>query len=207
METEKELVNKIMMMTTQIQESHPELSKYIDEMPVTIPNESSPEINMKILREYLESLETMLKKNTDTLASYNGTSVLPSHPRPDPDRPLDGHLLDFDLPAVIDRIKQEADWISGKHNAITLMKSNSMRIVLIAMHEGNEMKMHQAAGPVSIYLIEGKLELTTENESVILHKNQLVTLHENIKHGLLAIGETILLLTIVNCALRSDVPV
>ena len=48
------------------------------------------------------------------------TDILPSHPRPDSNRVLDASLLDFDLPTVIERIKQEPAWIYGKHNAITL---------------------------------------------------------------------------------------
>ena len=133
-----------------------------------------------------------------TTQATGQAEVLPSHPRPDSGRLLDAPMLSFDLPAVTEKIKQEQDWISGKHNAITLMKSGRLRIVLIAMHEGNEMKMHQAEGPVSIQIIEGKLELTTENESVVLYKDHLLTLHEKIKHGLIASEETTFLLTMVN---------
>ena len=62
METEKEINAKILALTMKIQEKHPELSKLLEEMPVTIPNESNPEINVKILTDYYESLNSMLKK-------------------------------------------------------------------------------------------------------------------------------------------------
>lgn len=62
METEKELNEKIMAITALIKEKHPELSAKLDEMPVTIPNESSPEITLEILREYYESLRKMEKE-------------------------------------------------------------------------------------------------------------------------------------------------
>ena len=64
METEQELSAKILAIAMQIQEKHPELSKFLEEMPITIPNESSPEINIKILKEYYESLQNILKKYT-----------------------------------------------------------------------------------------------------------------------------------------------
>ncbi len=64
METEKELNAKILALTMQIQEKHPELSKFLEEMPVTVPDQSDPEINIKILKDYLESLNNMLKKST-----------------------------------------------------------------------------------------------------------------------------------------------
>ena len=62
MKTEKELNGKIMEITTQIQETHPELSEFLNEMPVTIPNESSPEINEKNLKDYYISLKNLLNK-------------------------------------------------------------------------------------------------------------------------------------------------
>jgi quercetin dioxygenase-like cupin family protein len=118
-----------------------------------------------------------------------------SRPRPDSNRPLDAPMLNFDLTSLIERIKQEDDWNTGKHNAITLMKTARMRIVLIAMHAGNEIKMHQSEGPISVHIIEGLLHFITEEESVILKKGQLLTLHENVQHELIAIEETTFLLT------------
>ena len=60
MESETELNAKIMAITMQIQNEFPELSKYLNEMPVTIPTEENPEINTAILNNYYESLFRML---------------------------------------------------------------------------------------------------------------------------------------------------
>ena len=61
MKTEKQLNAKILEMTMKIQERFPELSKYIAEMPITIPNAISPEINIRALQEYYDSLAILLK--------------------------------------------------------------------------------------------------------------------------------------------------
>ena len=61
-ETVNELNEKIMAVTMQIQETHPELSKFLDEMPVTIPNENKPQINSKVLQDYYESLKNILNE-------------------------------------------------------------------------------------------------------------------------------------------------
>jgi hypothetical protein len=61
MKTERELDAAILELTMKIKEQHPELSKYILEMPVTIPNVENPEINRKTLQDYYNSLRTMLK--------------------------------------------------------------------------------------------------------------------------------------------------
>lgn len=63
METEKELNDKIMALTREIREKHPELSGNLDEMPLTIPNQSSPEVTINSLKEYHESLKLMLQRN------------------------------------------------------------------------------------------------------------------------------------------------
>jgi hypothetical protein len=62
METEKELNSQIMLLTLKIHEKHPELAKYLNEMPVTIPHEASPEITIKALKDYCNSLEKLLNE-------------------------------------------------------------------------------------------------------------------------------------------------
>lgn len=61
LETEKELNAKIMEISMKILEKHSELADHLDEMPLTIPNMKNPEVNIKILKDYLESLENIVK--------------------------------------------------------------------------------------------------------------------------------------------------
>lgn len=62
MEIENEANNDILKTTMVIQQSFPELSKYLVEMPVTIPDEADPEITVQSLKDYDESLNTFLTK-------------------------------------------------------------------------------------------------------------------------------------------------
>jgi hypothetical protein len=62
METEKGMNEKILQITMTIREKHPELSKYLEEMTETIPDEKNPEITLKDLKAYYNSLSTMLSK-------------------------------------------------------------------------------------------------------------------------------------------------
>lgn len=61
MKTEVQLNADILKITLMIRKQYPELSKYISEMPVTIPNVETPEINAKILKDYYDSLEAVMK--------------------------------------------------------------------------------------------------------------------------------------------------
>jgi len=61
MESEKELNLKILKITMNIQEKHPELSEFLGEMPVTILDTESSEINVENLRAYFDSLTSLLE--------------------------------------------------------------------------------------------------------------------------------------------------
>ena len=61
MKTIDELNDDILKITLKIQTEYPEISVYLTEMPVTIPNVSSPKINITSLSDYYESLKILLK--------------------------------------------------------------------------------------------------------------------------------------------------
>lgn len=62
MENESELNAKILKISMLIQDQYPELSKYLTEMPITLPDKVHPEVNIKNLKEYCLSVEILLKK-------------------------------------------------------------------------------------------------------------------------------------------------
>ncbi|MEO5643554.1 MAG: hypothetical protein ABIQ40_12825 [Bacteroidia bacterium] len=62
MDTERELNEKILKITMMITNDSPELSKYLEEMPITIPDEKHPEVTAEKLSAYYESLKSILGK-------------------------------------------------------------------------------------------------------------------------------------------------
>lgn len=62
METVKKLYNDIMQITLEIQEKHPELLKYVNEMQDTLPNDGKASLDIDSLREYCDSLKNMILK-------------------------------------------------------------------------------------------------------------------------------------------------
>ncbi len=62
MELKNDLNEAILKITMKIRKDHPELSKYLNEMEVTIPDKATPEVTNKVLLDYYNSLESMLKK-------------------------------------------------------------------------------------------------------------------------------------------------
>jgi hypothetical protein len=64
--TEKELNDAILKITMAIQADYPELSKYLSEMPITIPSNPNPDIKVKNLSDYYESLQQLVSKYAET---------------------------------------------------------------------------------------------------------------------------------------------
>jgi quercetin dioxygenase-like cupin family protein len=116
--------------------------------------------------------------------------------RPEGVRVMDAPLVTIDLFSFIEQITNEKKWKETDRNAITVFKANGLRIVLIALHKGAEMVKHSADGKISIQVLEGKMQLDTDEQSVKLVKGQMLALHEGIPHSLLAKKKTVFLLTL-----------
>ena len=116
--------------------------------------------------------------------------------RPQGDRTIDAPLVTIDLLSFIEQIRKEKLWKDSDRNAITIFKTNGMRIVLIALHKGAEMIKHIADGLISVQVLEGQMLFNTDEQSIKLGKGQMLALHEGIPHSLLAKEETIFLLTL-----------
>ena len=58
------------------------------------------------------------------------------------------------------------------------------------------MARHIADGIISVQVLEGEIQFNTDLQSVQLSEGQMLTLHERIPHSVLALKETIFLLTL-----------
>lgn len=113
--------------------------------------------------------------------------------RPLGDRILDATLVSIDLASFAKQIKEEKAWKESDRNAITVFKTDGMRIVLIALHKDAEMTKHRAARIISLQVMEGKIQFTCNEQSVELGRGQMLTLHKGLSHSVLAKEESIFL--------------
>jgi len=116
--------------------------------------------------------------------------------RPQGHRTLDAPLVTINLRLFIAQIKEEEQWKKTDRNAITIFKSLVMRIVLIALHKEAEMKTHTATGTLTVQVVEGIMQFTTNDQMITLYAGQMLVLKEGIAHSVLAKEETIFLLTL-----------
>ncbi len=66
MTNSKSLLTKITQLTSNIETNYPELYRFLDENPLTIPNVSHPTIDQASLLAYFESLKQLLRHHLET---------------------------------------------------------------------------------------------------------------------------------------------
>lgn len=116
--------------------------------------------------------------------------------RPEGVRIMDAPLVSVDISSCIEIIKKEKKWMEHDRNNITVFKTNGLQILLLTLHKGAEMVRNTATGMISLQILEGKIQFDTDFQSIKLGKGQLLILHEDIPHSLLAKKKTVFLLTL-----------
>ena len=117
--------------------------------------------------------------------------------RPEGDRPVDAPLLSVNIPDLIKQIKKEKAWDKNDRNAITVFKSDKMRIILVAMHKKAEMTTERPENIFSLQVLDGKLKLHTDVKTIDVREEELFVLHANIAYKIEAVKKSIFLLTVV----------
>lgn len=130
--------------------------------------------------------------DNDENVKYNDQTEL----RPEGDRILDAPLVHMDLKEFSKTIKSEKTWKEKDRNAITVYKTDGMRMVLVALHKGAVLEKHTANGNISVQVLEGEINFSTDEQTVNLQEGQAIALHKNIPHEVTALKESIFLLTL-----------
>jgi quercetin dioxygenase-like cupin family protein len=116
--------------------------------------------------------------------------------RPLGQRVINDTMVELNLTELINQIKTEDNWQTKGHNSITAYKSENLRIVVIGLKAGFEIKTHTANAEISVQVLEGKMNFTANQETRQLVKGQLITLQKLIPHSVVAIDETFFLLSL-----------
>lgn len=62
----KDIVAKIINLTTTFETDYPELYQFLDEDPMTIPSVENPRMDEEVMQKYLDDLEQILKQYAKT---------------------------------------------------------------------------------------------------------------------------------------------
>lgn len=81
-------------------------------------------------------------------------------------------------------------------NTVTLYNKNKMRVVLLGLRKDAELKKHTANGAITVQVLEGKMNFTTD-QTVTLQKGQMIVVPDKVPHSVVALEKTYFLLTLL----------
>jgi quercetin dioxygenase-like cupin family protein len=106
--------------------------------------------------------------------------------------------MNFDIPSLIETLKQDPSWSRRELSTMVLLKSPVKNIVLTLLPAGIEIRSVQLNDTITYQVLEGKLKFQIRNESVVLGKGELLKLNEKTKYLFDSLEESAFLLTSEN---------
>jgi quercetin dioxygenase-like cupin family protein len=103
----------------------------------------------------------------------------------------------YDLNEVIGRFPPDPGSVA-RHRAETLIKTSTLRVVLVTMLTGGEMHQHAAPGPITIQVLRGSIRLTMDDITQDLGAGQLISLAGGVEHAVDGVEDGAFLLTIAH---------
>jgi quercetin dioxygenase-like cupin family protein len=119
------------------------------------------------------------------------------------DRSLSGDVLRFHL-ADETRAMNAHTAESRERTARTLVKNSALRVTLINVEAGGEIREHQADGPITVHVLNGELQFKTAAQSYDLKAGELLALDGGIRHSVASASGATFLLTIVSSGNRAS---
>lgn len=106
-----------------------------------------------------------------------------------------GFVERFDLNSEIQALESRKPWPQGMTSKL-LLKTDNLRILMIAMESGAKMKEHHNDGRISIHVVRGSIRVRVEGKVEELSSQQLLVLDKSIMHDVEALQSSVLVLTI-----------
>ena len=104
-------------------------------------------------------------------------------------------FAEYDLARELAQLREETLWMNGQ-NAKTLVKSDDLRIILLALKRDARIPGHKVPGSISIHLISGHIRLRALERTFDLLPGSLLALDKEMPHEVQAMEESAFLLTI-----------
>ncbi len=111
-------------------------------------------------------------------------------------RHLGDPVRDIDLAREAQELREDETWQREGHNAKTLVKNDSLRIVLIHMQEGARLGEHQTDSRIAIQVLTGKVSVRLPGGSHAVAAAQLLAVDASLPHDVEALEPSTFLLTL-----------
>lgn len=108
-----------------------------------------------------------------------------------------------DLNKEIERFPPDPE-SAARHRAEILIKTDSLRVVLVTMLTGGKMHEHAAPGPITVHVLRGAITVTVDGQAHDLAAGQLISLAPGVEHAVDGVEDGAFLLTIAHLSRTPD---
>ena len=112
-------------------------------------------------------------------------------------RALTGEHLAFDLAEQVAELRADEKYVRTGRLGRTLVKEGDLRITMTVLAEGSEVETHHAVEPMTLQVLEGRLQYRIGEERHELAADQFLFFGPGHAKDIRALEDTALLLTIL----------
>lgn len=118
-----------------------------------------------------------------------GTSSRPAHALREP-------LMAFDLAREVERLRSEPEWRERDRTSITLLKSETFRLVLTIMRSGAEIGDDEADGPFAVHVLDGSVVVARDGSAATIRPGSIATVEAGASWAVRASDDAAVLLAL-----------
>ena len=107
-----------------------------------------------------------------------------------------GGRVAVDIRGEIARLKNEPAWADNDRHGSSLVKGDGINVALMVLKAGAKLQEHHTRAPISIQVIEGRINLIAGGKSQVVTSGMLIALDRAIEHSVEAVEESALVLTV-----------
>jgi quercetin dioxygenase-like cupin family protein len=108
-------------------------------------------------------------------------------------RPDTGGMITVSIAAEMARLKSTPEWESRDRHAVSLVKDDTLNILLMILKQGARLHEHRTKGPIALQVVSGSIRFSAGAERTI-SAGEIVSLDRNISHSLEALEESAIIL-------------
>ncbi len=109
----------------------------------------------------------------------------------------------FNLREVVSQFPPDPN-SAARHRAEILVKSDTLRVVLVTALSGGTLHDHSAPGPITIHVIDGAFAVTSGGDRQVVSADEVVVMVPGVEHGVECVEDGAFLLTIAHLSRTPD---
>lgn len=109
----------------------------------------------------------------------------------------------FNLREVVSQFPPDPE-SAARHRAEILVKSDTLRMVLVTALSGGRLHDHRAPGPITIHVIEGAFAIHADGARQVVSADEVVVMAPGVEHSVECVEDGAFLLTIAHLSRTPD---